>query len=156
MIQKITLSRQEACPACGRYENRAPTVDAVIIRDAKVLLIKRGNDPFQGYWALPGGYVEWDETVEASCRREVKEETGLDVVTLDLSGVYSHPERHPRQTISIAFRALVEGEPQAGDDALEAAWFDIDDVPATIAFDHAQMIQDAIRLKRPDCREYVS
>jgi len=93
------------------------TIDALIIKDNKILLIKRGADPFKGFWGTPGGYVEWDETVEDAVKREVKEELGLDTTSLKFVGLYSAPERHPKQCINVAYTVTVEGEPKSGDDA---------------------------------------
>jgi ADP-ribose pyrophosphatase YjhB (NUDIX family) len=123
-------------------KQRAVTVDALIIRDNKVLLIKRGHDPYEGYWALPGGYVDWDETVEEAIAREVKEEVGLDVTETKFFGVYSTPLRHPRQVIAISFLLKTSGDPVAGDDANEAKFFDFADIPDKLAFDHSKMLQD--------------
>ena len=137
----MELKNNEPCPSCGRYNNRGVTVDAVIVKDNKILLIKRGNEPFKGFWALPGGYVGWDETVEDAVKREVAEETGLIVKTLEMIGVYSNPARHPKQVIDVAFTVETEGKPKAGDDAIEVGWFDINDLPE-LAFDHEKIIGD--------------
>ena len=124
------------------------TVDCVIV-DARgrVLLIERGNEPFKGHYALPGGFVDLGETVEAACRREVKEETGLNPRRIRLIGVYSKPGRDPRgATVSIAYLARVKAaRPVAGDDAVgtlwAAEWKRLD-----LAFDHKLIIRDALRL----------
>ena len=103
----------------------ALTTDCVVF-DARgyVLLIRRKHEPFKGSYALPGGFVDVGETVEDGCRRELKEETGLEVGALQLVGVYSDPDRDPRgHTCSIAYLARVgRAEPQAGDDAAAAEW----------------------------------
>ena len=123
------------------------TVDGVILEKGRVLLIKRGRDPYKGRWALPGGFVEYGETTEEAVTREVEEETGLKCKIADLIGVYSAPDRDPRgHTISVAYRLNVrEGKAAAGDDAAETLWVQYDELPESIAFDHAAIIEDAIR-----------
>jgi ADP-ribose pyrophosphatase YjhB (NUDIX family) len=139
----MNLKNNEPCQECGRYINRGVSVDAVIIKDGKILLIKRGREPFMGYWALPGGYVEWDESAEESVVREVAEEVGVNVDSWRLIGVYSAPDRHPKQVINIAFAVKVSGHPQAGDDALELKWYPLNDLPIQLAFDHKKIISDS-------------
>ena len=129
-------------------QNIFVAVDTVVIaNNQKVLLIKRKNPPFQGKWALPGGFVEQDEDLPESAMRELEEETGVRAVINDLSfvGVYGAPNRDPRfRTVSIVYRLeiLETVEVKGGDDAAEAAWFDLDDLPE-LAFDHAEVIKDA-------------
>jgi ADP-ribose pyrophosphatase YjhB (NUDIX family) len=135
------------CPRCGSdvetYRNPFPTVDIVVIRDRKILLIERKNPP-KG-WALPGGFIDYGETAESAAVRELKEETGLTASRIDLLGVYSDPNRDPRfHTLSVVYLAQVEGVIQAGDDAMCAEWFAFDQLPAQIAFDHRRIISDAI------------
>lgn len=131
------------------YQNPALTVDAVWIRDGRVLLVRRRRPPFRGQWALPGGFVELTETVEEALVREVREETGLSARPQALVGVYSGPDRDPRKpTTSVAF--LVTGRSarlRAGDDAAEAAWVPLDLVEE-LAFDHAKILADARRWLR--------
>jgi len=127
----------------------ALTVDCVIYDpQGRVLLIRRKNEPFKGAFALPGGFVDIGETVEAGCRREVREETGLEVSDLRLVGVYSDPARDPRgHTVSAAFLARLPAavSPMAGDDAAFAAW--VGDWRAhPLAFDHAQILEDAEKI----------
>lgn len=127
----------------------ALTVDCVIYDpQGRVLLIRRKNEPFKGAYALPGGFVDIGETVEAGCRREVREETGLDVDGLRLVGVYSDPSRDPRgHTASAAFLVLLPEvkRPTAGDDAAAAEWVE-NWRAAPLAFDHAKVIEDAEKL----------
>ena len=126
----------------------ALTTDCIVFDDrGYVLLVRRKYEPFKGSYALPGGFVEVGETVEDGCRRELKEETGLEVGALRLVGVYSDPKRDPRgHTCSIAYLARIgRAEPQAGDDAAAAAWV-ADWRAATLAFDHAQILTDAEKL----------
>lgn len=134
-------------PHCGRYANRGISIHAVIVRDNQILLIQRGAEPFRGYWGTPGGYVSWDETTEETVKREVKEETGLDVLSTKLVGVYSAPARHPKQVINLVYLTKIgDGQLKHYDDALDAKWFSLDELPEQMALDHKQNIQDAKRL----------
>jgi len=118
--------------------------DALILFDEGIVLIRRENSPYQGYYALPGGFVEVGETVEEAARREAKEETGLDIILLKLVGVYSKPDRDPRgHVVSICYLALGRGDLLVGSDARSAEVFDPEDLPP-LAFDHAQIIRDGL------------
>ncbi len=119
-------------------------VDVVIPDgEGRVLLIQRANDPYEGSWALPGGFVDVGETVENAAVREAKEETGLDVELLRLVGVYSDSERDPRgHNVSVAFLARAEGDPSAASDAADAAF--LDPSSTDLAFDHESIISDAL------------
>ena len=127
------------------------TVDCVIFNGDNVILIRRGFEPFKGRYALPGGFVDVGESVEAACARELKEETGLEVDkgSLRLVGVYSKPNRDPRgHTVSIAYLGESNlSKLQAGDDAvsveLVADW-----ESESIAFDHMEIIKDAWHLRK--------
>jgi 8-oxo-dGTP diphosphatase len=139
-----TVKNTEACPACGRFPNRGLSIDAVIIKGDRILLIQRGVEPNKGYWGTPGGYVSWDETTEQTVAREVKEETGLDVIKTTLVGIYSDPARHPKQTINIVYIVEVaDGTPSHGDDAMDVKWFPLDALPNPLALDHKKNIEDA-------------
>lgn len=118
-------------------------VDVVIPSGEGVVLIRRGSDPFEGQWALPGGFVEIGETVEAAATREAAEETGLAVELAGLVGVYSEPDRDPRgHNVSVAFLARVlSGDLVAATDAAEVAVLDPDSVE--LAFDHRRIVADA-------------
>jgi 8-oxo-dGTP diphosphatase len=133
----------------GLPKTPALTTDCVIFDSAgRILLIRRKHEPFQGSFALPGGFVDIGETTEAGCRREVLEEAGLRLGALELVGVYSNPERDPRgHTVSVAYLArLPEGAvPSAGDDAEAAQWVE-DWRKVNLAFDHAQIVADAEEL----------
>jgi len=126
------------------------TTDCVIFDGkARVLLIRRKNEPFKGAYALPGGFVDIGETMEAACRREVLEETGLAVSELTLVGVYSDPSRDPRgHTVSIAYMTLLPAapSPQAGSDAEAAEWVE-DWRKRKLAFDHEKIIDDAEKIR---------
>jgi 8-oxo-dGTP diphosphatase len=134
-----------SCPHCGHiiniYRNPAPTVDIIIAYQEGIVLIRRKNPPHG--WALPGGFVDYGESVEHAAKREAKEETNLDVQGLRLFGVYSDPERDPRgHTISTVFTARGSGALKAQDDAAEAAVFTLDNLPEPLAFDHARILAD--------------
>lgn len=128
------------CPKCGHFSNRAVTIDAIVARNGKILLVKRARGTFKGFWALPGGYLDWNETVEKTVRREVREETGLFVRAASLLGIYSSPKRHPRQVITAVFHAKASGTPKAGDDAEDCRFFPLTDLPPKIGFDHRKII----------------
>jgi 8-oxo-dGTP diphosphatase len=118
--------------------------DALILFDGGIVLIRRENPPYQGYYALPGGFVEVGETVEEAARREAKEETGLEITLQKLVGVYSKPDRDPRgHVVSICYLAQGRGDLLAGSDARSAEVFDPEDLPP-LAFDHAQIIRDGL------------
>jgi 8-oxo-dGTP diphosphatase len=123
----------------------SPTVDVVIaLPGDRVVLVRRRHPP-EG-WALPGGFVDEGETLEAAAIREAREETGLDVTLTDLLYVYSDPRRDPRRhTVSAVFLGRAAGEPVGGDDAAEASAVRWDALPAPIAFDHADILADARR-----------
>ncbi len=140
-------------PATKSYERPAVTVDAVVIarhpEGPRVLLIKRRNPPFAGRWALPGGFVEPNEPLEAAARRELQEETGATPAHLEQLYTFGDPGRDPRGwTISVAYLALLEPGDlerwrlEAGSDAREVGWFDLYD-PPPLAFDHAQIVARA-------------
>lgn len=120
------------------------TVDAVIREERKVALIKRKNPPFEGAWALPGGFVEYGETVEDAVKREAREETGLEVEIEKLVGVYSDPERDPRgHMISVVYLCeMISGKLHADTDAQEAKWFSIKCLPE-LAFDHEKIVRES-------------
>jgi 8-oxo-dGTP diphosphatase len=119
------------------------TVDALIIYDGKIVLIRRKNPPFKGRFALPGGFVEVRETVEAAVVREAKEETGLEIELVKLLGVYSEPLRDPRgHTVSICYLAKGRGKLKAGSDAKETGLFGLNEIPE-LAFDHNKIIENA-------------
>ncbi|MFP4655076.1 MAG: NUDIX domain-containing protein [Methanohalobium sp.] len=119
------------------------TVDAVTILNGKVVLIRRKNPPYQGMFALPGGFVEIGETTENAVLRELNEETGLSAEIVKLLGVYSDPNRDPRgHTISVCYLLIGHGIPTADTDAKEIGIFDITDIPE-LAFDHNKIINQS-------------
>lgn len=135
---------------CYKYPHPALTADCVIFgfdgESLKVLLVERGIEPFKGLWALPGGFVNIDETVEHAAARELREETGLTNVFMQQFRVFSKVDRDPRErVVTVAFIALVRPSafvPIAGDDAANALWFDERHLPP-MAFDHCDIIEAA-------------
>ena len=137
------------CPNCGntlkKFRNPVPTVDVIIENEEGVVLVKRKNPPYG--WALPGGFVDYGETLEDAARREALEETGLEVILKKQIHSYSDPTRDKRlHTISTVFLASAEGQPTAGDDALEAVVFNKRDLPPLV-FDHQDILDDYFRAK---------
>ena len=133
------------------YPRPAVTADCVVIareNEPKVLLIQRGNEPFKGCWAFPGGFMNMDETTEQCAVRELEEETGLKVTEIKQIGAYSKVDRDPRgRTITVAYLAII-GIVEAVnglDDAAKAQWFPISNLPK-LAFDHEEIMRDAKRL----------
>jgi len=129
------------------------TVDAVVFTysgdKTKVLLINRGKEPFKGKWALPGGFVNMDEELEDAVVRELEEETGLTGVRLEQMRTFGTVGRDPRgRMITIVFMGIaIEKQTgiKAGDDAAQAQWFDIENLPKEMAFDHNEVVRFAIR-----------
>lgn len=136
---------------CEEYRNPFPTVDIIIEiprpdgRDG-IVLIKRKNPP--PGWALPGGFVDYGESLEHAAVREAKEETTLDIRLVAQFHTYSEPDRDPRfHTISTVYIARAEGRPKAEDDAAEVGVFTAEDLPAPLAFDHARILADYFHKK---------
>jgi ADP-ribose pyrophosphatase YjhB (NUDIX family) len=137
------------------YKNPVPAVDAIIQMDTQILLVKRKNEPFRGYMAIPGGFVNEGETVEDAAKREVREETSLDIELVDILGVYSDPKRDPRghimSTVFIAYVPVNRNksvEALAADDASELEWIDLEAIPnEKFAFDHKRILMDYIKWK---------
>ena len=140
------MKDQLMCPHCGnaveKYRNPFPTVDIIIEMEVGgIVLIKRKNPPHG--WALPGGFVDYGESLEAAAVREALEETSLEVELLYQLGAYSDPERDPRQhTISVVFVAKSSGKPRAADDAAAVGIYDRNTVPHNLAFDHQNILRD--------------
>jgi len=133
------------CPACGspvkQYRNPFPTVDIIIEINGCIVLIERKNPPHG--WALPGGFVDYGESLEDAARREAREETSLEIGDLRLLGCYSDPSRDARMhTISTVFMASGSGIPRADDDAANLALFRLGELPAALCFDHARILAD--------------
>ena len=138
------------------YPRPAAASDVALFADGPdgrpiLLLIQRGKAPFKDQWALPGGFMEIDEPLEETARRELREETGIHAPPLRFVGLYDAPGRDPRgRVLSAVYTALLPEAVscQAGDDAAQARWFPIDALP-TLAFDHAQVVADALATLPP-------
>jgi 8-oxo-dGTP diphosphatase len=133
------------CPTCGtqvaQYRNPFPTVDIIIEIQGGIVLIERKNPPYG--WALPGGFVDYGESLEHAAQREAREETSLEIANLRLVGCYSDPQRDARMhTISTVFAAEGSGIPLAADDAANLAIFSPDCLPQQLCFDHAKILAD--------------
>ena len=133
-----------------KYPRPCVTTDCLIFRKIgdiwHVLLIERGNEPFKGCWALPGGFLEMEEDLDTCAARELQEETGLTGIELHQLYAFGAPNRDPRhRTISVAYWGVDNTERQAvgSDDAVEARWFALDKLPG-LAFDHEQILQKAL------------
>lgn len=146
------MELKKPCPHCGEeivvYKNPAPTVDVIIHvpgaspEEDGVVLVERSNEPYG--WALPGGFVDYGETCENAAVREMKEETGLDVVLTGLFGVYSDPDRDPRShTMSVIYSGIAQDIDSlaAGDDAAKAEVFPLNALPGLV-FDHGKILDD--------------
>lgn len=133
------------------YPRPAVTADCVVIakeNEPKVLLIQRGNEPFKGQWAFPGGFMNMEETTEQCAVRELEEETGLKVTEIKQIGAYSKVDRDPRgRTVTVAYLVVIDKAKavKGGDDAAKAQWFPISGLPK-LAFDHEEIMKDAKRL----------
>ncbi|MGA8572907.1 MAG: NUDIX domain-containing protein [Desulfobaccales bacterium] len=142
----------EKCPKCGQSlparRSPAPTVDIIIEIPLKgIVLIQRANPPLG--WALPGGYVDYGESLEAAACREAMEETGLEIKLLGQLHTYSDPRRDPRRhNITTVFVARALGTPQAADDARSLKIFGVKDLPQEMAFDHAAILSDYLKVRR--------
>jgi 8-oxo-dGTP diphosphatase len=138
-----------------RYPRASVTADAVLFAEKEgqiyVLLIQRGNEPYKGYWAFPGGFLNMDETVARCAERELEEETGIVLTGMQLSGIYSDVERDPRgRVITAAYTAMTTmPEATAADDAAAAKWWPLNELPP-LAFDHDKILVDAKKVLKID------
>lgn len=136
-------------PYTYKYPRPAVTADCVVITsedEPRVLLIERGDEPYKGCWAIPGGFLNMDETTEQCAIRELEEETGLKIDQASQIGAYSKVDRDPRgRTISVAYLSIVERplEVSGQDDAAKAKWFSVNALPP-LAFDHDKIMADAM------------
>ena len=134
-----------------RYPRASVTADAVLFAEREgqtfVLLILRGNEPYKGCWAFPGGFLNMDETVARCAERELEEETGIVLTGMQLVGIYSDVERDPRgRVITAAYTAMTtKPEANAADDAAAAKWWPINALPK-LAFDHETILRDAMKV----------
>jgi ADP-ribose pyrophosphatase YjhB (NUDIX family) len=127
------------------WKNPIPMVDVIIESNDKIVLIKRGTEPFKGMIAIPGGHMELGETIENAAKREAKEETSLDIELIDILGVYSDPKRDPRKhSIATVFIGKpIKGGLKPGSDAKKALWVDINEINLhELAFDHKKILTD--------------
>jgi len=141
----MTVKTSIPCPKCGYpveiYRNPLLTIDVIIRLQDGIVLIERKNPPYG--WALPGGFVDYGESLEAAAAREAREETGLELEELRQFNAYSAPERDPRHhTVSVVFTAKGCGVPSAADDASRLQVFPLDQLPVELAFDHGQILAD--------------
>lgn len=139
------------CPNCGtqvrQYRNPFPAVDIIIEISSGIVLIERRNPPYG--WALPGGFVDYGESLEDAAVREAKEETSLEVYDLRLLGCYSDPSRDSRMhTISTVYAAKGHGSPKAADDAVNLRIFMPNELPDQLCFDHGAILSDYLEKKR--------
>ena len=134
-----------------KYPRPAVTADCIIITkeaEPKVLLIQRGDQPFKGGWAFPGGFMNMDETTEQCAVRELEEETGLQLSKIQQIGAYSKVDRDPRgRTVTVAYLAVIDAPVAVTgqDDAAKAEWWPLSSLPI-LAFDHDEIISDAIAI----------
>ena len=134
-----------------RYPRASVTADAVLFAEREgqtfVLLIQRGNEPYKGFWAFPGGFLEMDETVARCAERELEEETGIVLTGMQLVGIYSDVERDPRgRVITAAYAAMTKmPEANAADDAAAAKWWPLNVLPK-LAFDHETILREAMKV----------
>lgn len=142
-----------------KYPRPAVTTDCVVFRvendTLKTLLIERGNEPYKGHWAFPGGFLNMDENAEQGALRELEEETGLKLEHVEEFGTFSTVDRDPRgRVISIAFYGITEtSEVKGADDAAKAQWFSVNEIPP-LAFDHDEMLEKALARLHKDHQEY--
>jgi len=147
----MTKKTPKLCPHCGAklecYRNPTPTVDIIIAVDGGIVLIMRKNNPVG--WAIPGGFVDYGESLEEAAVREAWEETSLDVILAGQLKTYSRPDRDPRQhTISTVFMARAAGTPIAADDAAQIGVFTEETLPEPLMFDHGEILTDYFRFMR--------
>jgi 8-oxo-dGTP diphosphatase len=148
-------------PYTYKYPRPALTVDCILFgfdeQELKVLLIRRRHEPFAGMWALPGGFVDMDETLDEAALRELREETGVEKVSVEQLHTFGAVDRDPRgRTVSVVYYALVnpaDQRPQADSDAREVAWFAVSKVPP-LAFDHDEILAKAIERLRFKARRF--
>lgn len=148
----MNTKTKKICPNCGMelksYHNPTPTVDIIIeVEGGGIILIMRKNEPIG--WAIPGGFVDYGESLEDAAIREAREETSLDVMLTGQLHTYSKPDRDPRQhTISTVFTAGGRGTPKAADDATDIGIFTENTLPDSIMFDHREILSDYFRMTK--------
>lgn len=155
------MSTTHNLPYRYAYERPAVTTDAAVFaligHRLHLLLVERGTEPFKGKWALPGGFLQPHEDLDACARRELVEETGVDLTELAPFGTFSAPDRDPRGwVVSAGYMALTPSEgltPKASTDAAAAQWFPVDSLPA-LAFDHDTIVERALAALKSRCEAY--
>lgn len=128
---------RQVCPRCGfiLYRNPIPAVAVILQQDDRILLVQRAVDPHAGDWCLPAGFMEWEEGPEHTARREAREETNLDIRVRQLYGVFPGSDYPANRIVLIVYRAeIVGGELRPGDDARDARFFKLTDLPENVAF----------------------
>lgn len=146
----MKVKKGELCSTCGRYYSRYLATDGLLIKDNKVLLIKRKKGTRQGgNWSLPGGFLKWGETSEKAVLREVKEETGIKGRIISLLGVYSKPNRDEIENVTLAYliKPLKQTPKIDKKEVVEISWFSPEDLPQNMAFDHRKIINDYLKKK---------
>lgn len=137
---------RKVCPECGfvDFHNPAPAAGAIVIRDRKLLLVKRAENPYKDDWCIPAGFMEWDESPRTCAEREIEEETGLTIEAGDLFEIYSGTDDPRTNAILVLFHCnITGGDLQASDDATAAMFFDKGNIPENIAFEaHRRAIAD--------------
>ncbi len=141
----MKVKRGEKCFCCNRYYSRYLACDGLVYKNSRVLLVKRKTGNREGgNWALPGGFISWNETAPQAALREVWEETGVKGKIIKLLGVYSDPQRDGMQNVAAVFliRPLKEKDRIDKQEVEEKQWFDKDSLPQNIAFDHKQILKE--------------
>lgn len=141
------VPRGSVCPCCGRFNARDSVVNVMAWKAGKVLMVKRDIEPSRGMWALPGGYVDWNEALEDAARRELKEEAGVEAGKVELYKVYSlfgEADVDGRQNIVHMYTVEVEGEGRALDEVTQVGWFEPDKLPEKVAFEHDKVVLEYV------------
>lgn len=139
------IGKGEYCSACARFNSRNIACNAILLKDRQILLVKRAQDPQMGAWDIPGGYLDWNETLEECSSRELKEETGLVASPNDFKffGTFSEPNNSAGNQVIEMYYVTKEFSGEIvleEDEVLEAKWFSLDSLPENVAFDHRQTL----------------
>ncbi len=148
VISEVEDKTRPHCPSCGfiYYQNPTPAAGAMIVKDDKILLVKRSIDPGKGDWCIPAGFCEWTEHPQQTAVREIREETGLDIRIDGMFDIFMGMDDPRTHAVLILYLArILGGELTPGDDAADARYFDFDEIPSDIAF---QAHRDALALYR--------
>ncbi|MFQ6116467.1 MAG: NUDIX domain-containing protein [bacterium] len=151
VYKRVGENLRLVCKGCGFifYQNPTPAVGVILMKDDEILLVKRKYEPRAGFWSLPAGFLEWDENVEEAARREVKEETGLEIELDGLFGVYSGFDDPRNHVLLVVYRGQIRnGEIAAGDDATEVKFFPLTALPQDIAFKNHRRVLEKLKAKR--------